>query len=341
MRRVGIVGAGTMSRVHADAWGHTGAHLAGVYSSRLEAAARVAGLYRATAFASLESLLDAVDIVDICAPTDTHREYVLAAARAGKHVLCEKPIALTLEDATEMIGAVESNGVRLFVAHILRFFPEYAAARRLVSEGAIGNLGVISLSRAIPHPGAGPRKWYAAEDRSGGVVTDLMVHDFDYARWLAGDVARVYCRRYTSDSADYALVTLRLAGGAIAHIEGSWAYLTGSFHTAFDIAGGDGLLTYDSDRSSPLRLRFREQEGGKPGVVLPTTPLLGEDNPYVKEVQHVLSCLDSGEEFLVTARDAVAALQIALAARQSAATGQPVALEPVATRLASSEGERL
>jgi predicted dehydrogenase len=155
-----------------------------------------------------------------------------------------------------------------------------------------------------------------------------MVHDYDYARWLAGDVERVFCQRHLGPGADYALVTLRFRSGAIAHVEGSWAYPSG-FRTAYDIAGDAGLLTFNSERAVPLQLRLKEQQAGAGGVVVPSSPLFPEDSPYARELQHFYQCLETGEEFLVTPLDAMAAVQIANAARESAITGTPVALQPL------------
>jgi predicted dehydrogenase len=328
MKRVGIVGAGTMGGTHAYAWRTTEAELVGFFDLEPRAAQQAAERFEVAAFPSREALFDAVDIVDVCTPTYTHREVAIAALQAGKHVVCEKPMSLTVEGCADMIRAAEANGVRLFIAQVVRFFPEYATAKRLVDEGAIGKLGVIRLTRGGANPGTGPRQWFVEEYRSGGVLLDLMVHDYDYARWLAGDVERVFCQRHLGPGADYALVTLRFRSGAIAHVEGSWAYPSG-FRTAYDIAGDAGLLTFNSERAVPLQLRLKEQQAGAGGVVVPSSPLFPEDSPYARELQHFYQCLETGEEFLVTPLDAMAAVQIANAARESAITGTPVALQPL------------
>jgi predicted dehydrogenase len=329
MKRVGIIGAGTMGGAHAYAWSGTNAELVGFYDLDPEAGNRAARAAGVATFSSRQALMEAVDIVDVCVPTYAHKDNVIAAAGAGKHVVCEKPMALGLDDCAEMIRAAESNNVRLFIAQVVRFFPEYATAKRLIDDGSIGKLGVVRLRRGGSNPGDGAKKWFAQEYLSGGVILDLMVHDIDYARWIGGDVERVYCRRFLGTGGDYALVTLRYKSGAMAHLEGSWVYPTGMFRTGFDIAGDDGLLRYDSDTSAPLRLHLKDEAAASAGVVVPSSPLDPIDQPYRRELEHCLSCLLSGEEFLVTARDAMAAVQIALAARQSALSGQPVTLEPL------------
>jgi len=323
MKKVGVIGAGTMGGVHAEAWQSTEADLVGVFDIVPAAAQKLTDKLGIESFPNRESLLEAVDIVDVCVPTPSHKDNVLAAIEAGKHVVCEKPMAPTLGDCADMIRAAEDKGVRLFIAQVVRFFPAYATAKRIIDEGRIGKLGVIRLNRGGGHPGG----WFAVEEESGGTLLDLMVHDFDYLRWIAGDVERVYCQRYLSDEGDYSLVTARLRSGAIAHIEGSWAYPAGIFRTSFDIAGDDGLLTFDSERTAPLQVRLKQEEAARGGVIVPSSPLVPEDNPYRQEIVHFYECLLSGEEFMVTPRDAMAAVQIALAARQSWQTGEPVTLE--------------
>ncbi|MHB0877203.1 MAG: Gfo/Idh/MocA family protein [Anaerolineae bacterium] len=329
MKRVGIIGAGTMGGAHAHAWSGTAAELVGFYDIDAEAAGRAARAAGISTFPSRQALFDAVDIVDVCVPTYAHKDNVIAAAGAGKHVVCEKPMALSLEDCGEMIRAAEGNNVRLFIAQVVRFFPEYATAKRLIDDGTIGKLGVVRLRRGGSNPGEGAKKWFAQEYLSGGVILDLMVHDIDYARWIGGDVERVYCKRFLGTGGDYALVTLRYKSGAMAHLEGCWAYPTGMFRTGFDLAGDDGLLRFDSEVAAPLRLRMKDEAAASAGVVVPSSPLDPSDHPYYREIEHFLSCLLSGEEFLVTPRDAMAAVQIALAARQSALSGLPVTLEPL------------
>jgi len=329
MKRVGIVGCGTMGTTHAQAWRSTDAELVGFFDIDPEAGQRAAERFGVAAFCDQDALHQAVDIVDVCTPTYTHREVVIAAVQAGRHVICEKPMSLSVEHCADMIRGARDNNVRLFIAQVVRFFPEYAAAKQLIDDGAIGKLGVIRLTRGGTHPAEGPRGWFAEEYRSGGVVLDLMVHDLDYARWLGGDVERVFCQRHLGPAADYALVTLRFRNGAMGHVEGSWAYPSG-FRTGFDIAGDDGLITHNSEESVPLTIRYRDSGQGAGRVTVPSSPLFPEDSPYALELQHFVHCIETGEEPLVTPMDAMAAVQAATAARESALLGRPVVLQPLA-----------
>ena len=329
--RVGLVGTGSMGEVHANAWAQAGSPVVAVLSGKLENAIRLASQYGARVCSSLTELLEHVDVVDLCVPTDWHRSMTLEAARAGKHVISEKPIALSLEDARAMIAACDQAGVRLFIAHVLRFFPQYQSARATLKSGQLGDLGVMRLKRVAYRPRKHGENWFTNESRSGGMVMDLMIHDFDYAHWLGGPVTRVFAKSARASVADvpgdYALVTLRFASGAMAQIEGGWAYPPGVFRTAIDLAGSNGLLEWRSDDSSTLNAFLEATSTSVAEVGLPLSIL--EEDPYVAQVKHVKHALETNAPFMVTPADALEALRIALAAKQSLASGRAVTLEEV------------
>jgi predicted dehydrogenase len=276
---------------------------------------------------SLEALIDMVDVVDICAPTHLHHEMVLRAAAAGKHILCEKPLARTAPQGDHMIAVCQQAGVKLLVAHVVRFFPEYARAKAIVDRGEIGRVGVVRLRRASALPTWSEDNWLMDDDKSGGMMLDLMVHDFDYARWVAGEVESVFAKNVTSalprEQRDYALAILRHANGALSHIEGGWAYPAGMFRTALEIAGDGGLIEHPSGSSVPLQI-YLAQTGTARASGVPTSPLI--EDPYVTEIKHFYDVIAHGVPPRVTAADGVAAVRIALAAIESAQTGQRVTM---------------
>src|SRR5439155_21919776 len=147
LMRVAIVGTGVMGRVHAEAWSRTGARItAFVGKPGAGGDTTLAGASGARVATELDAVLGEVDVVDVCTPTHLHAEFTLRAAAAGKHVVCEKPLALTVPDGLRMIQACRTAGVRLLVAHVLRFFPEYRLAQELVARGEIGVPAVLRLS---------------------------------------------------------------------------------------------------------------------------------------------------------------------------------------------------
>ena len=321
--RVGLIGTGTMGEVHAAAWQAIGVELAGCSSSNLAQTAAFANRHKTRSFSNYDELLKNVDIVDICTPTAAHKPLVLAAAKAGKHVICEKPIALTVEDAQAMIYGC--RGVRFFIGMVLRFFSHYRSAKQLVAAGRIGKPGVLRLKRVSYVP-QNPEAWYFNDALSGGMVVDLMIHDFDYVRWLAGEVERVYALKTHAGSgfAQYVQAILRLKSGAIALIEGGWAYPPGVFRTGLDLSGTDGLIEWSSDQPSPLITFFPPKAEETASVGLPTSGLA--DDPFAAELRHAYRCIESGAPFEVTPEDALEALRISLAVKESLSARKPVQL---------------
>ncbi len=287
-------------------------------------AAALAAQYGGQAFASLDAALETCDLVDICTPPSEHASATIAAAHAGKHVICEKPIARHLADARAMVAACEAAGVRLFVAHVVRFFPEFARAKAVLDSGALGRLGVVRSVRGGAPPGHSG--WFTDIEQSGGVTLDVAIHDIDYMRWLCGDVVRVFARGLTfrSLTVDHTLTTLRFASGAIGHIEASWAFPAGNFRTSIELAGTEGLLSHDSDQARPLEVQYHAGAAPASPPNLGSPASLGTRTPTFLSLSHFLDALDSGSTFLVTPDDALAALRVALAAIESLRTGRPV-----------------
>src|SRR4051812_4779599 len=186
--RVGIVGAGAIARIHATQWLKLPVTFAGCIDRHPERAVAFCAQFGGRAFATLDEMIADVDLITICTPTEGHREALLAAAKARVAIVCEKPIARHLRDAEEMVAACEATNTPLYVAHVLRFFPAYAQAKRTLASGVIGAPGVIRTTRAGAHPRPGAyfsSHFYADRERSGGAALDLAIHDIDYQRWLA------------------------------------------------------------------------------------------------------------------------------------------------------------
>jgi predicted dehydrogenase len=327
--RIGIAGAGLMGATHADAWAATEATLAGFVATTSGAAERLAARHGARVYPSYQAMLADVDVVDICTPTHLHHEMALAAAAAGCHVVCEKPLGRSIEQCREMIAACEGAGVQLLVAHVVRYFPEYARAQRLVAEGAVGRPAVLRLHRGSFRPQKPVGNWFLDEAMSGGILLDFMIHDFDYARWVAGEVSTVFARRvgaaHPGAPVDYGMAILTHAGGAISHVSGSWAYQPPTFRTRLEIAGDGGLLEYDSASATPIELQLR-RDAASGDVGVPTSPLA--ESPYVTQIKELYAALAHGHTPRVAAADGLAAVQIALAAIESARSGEPVQIAP-------------
>lgn len=326
--RIAILGCGTMGMTHAANLAiMPGVQVVGVcdlLDERLKAAAEVTG---ARVYKDIEELLSAEtpDVVIVCLPTYLHKQYVLRIAELGIHIVCEKPIAPTPEEGKEMLTACQQHGVRLFIGHVVRFFPNYRHAADQVKAGRIGKPRVGHLKRFGSFP-KGWELWYHDRSKSGGVIMDLMIHDIDFARSVFGDVVSVYARISSNleNEMEYAQVTLNFVNGAAANLTGLWGY-AGPFTTQFELAGDGGITRFDSNDSSAVTMHQKKDDTSKAALVqVPQSPL--KHNPYYDEMAHFLACINEGSEPLVTVEDACKAVEIALAAERSAKLGQPVVL---------------
>jgi predicted dehydrogenase len=330
--KVGIVGVGFMGATHASGWADTPAQIVGFTAETQDEAEKLAKQYQAKVYSSLDAMLPDVDVVDICSPTHLHHEMILKAVAAGKHIVCEKPLARTTQEAREGVEACSKVGVQLLVAHVVRFFPEYALAQSAIANGQIGKPAVLRLHRGSYRPKKPAGNWFLDESKSGGILMDLMIHDYDYARWIAGDVETVSACRVTESHpdapVDYGLVILSHKSGALSHIAGSWAYPPPTFITRFELAGEHGLIEFDSEATAPIHnLILKTGASDAPDVGLPASPV--SESPYTTQIKEFYDALADGKPTRVHALDGLASVQIAEAAIQSAQSGQPVQLSPL------------
>jgi predicted dehydrogenase len=319
---VGLIGAGNIAHVHVAAWKALGAR---VLVHSLEGAEELSEQYGLEVAPSLDGLLADVEFVDIVTPSETHKEITLAAIKAGKNVICEKPLTLTAADSHEVIDAAQAAGVRLYPAHVVRFFPAYKAAYDAIQAGRIGAVAVARFYRQASSPaGAG---WYREVARSGGVIMDLMVHDLDQARWLCGEVTSVYAVQNppTVDGISpvnvAAHVTLTHDSGAISHCRATWGATGTTFQTGFQVAGSSGVLKFTSDSDTGYKEEL--QNGAADSDLLIPASMLGE-SPYLSQLRELAVGLRGGPDPRVLASDGATAVYLAEAARASMESGQPI-----------------
>lgn len=319
---VGLVGAGGIARAHLPAWIALGARVR-VYSR--SGTERLLAEHPGTfeVVESLEALLADCTVVDVCTPTPSHPEIVRAAAAAGKNVVCEKPLALTSSEAADLVTTCATAGVHLYPGHVVRFFPEYAAMREAVARGAIGQIAVQRFTRVGSHP---VKPWFADDEQSGGIITDQSIHDLDFARWTAGEVATVYAQSTQADGelgVRSGQVVLTHMSGAISYVTGTWARSGSTFRTTFEIAGTDGILRHDSAEHPLLRVDGGAAADDGTGLFPATS---GNESPFLTELGEFAAAFAGGASPRVTAADGVAAVRLAEAARESARTGQVIQL---------------
>ncbi|MFC0672374.1 Gfo/Idh/MocA family protein [Brachybacterium hainanense] len=318
---VGVIGTGGIAGAHGPGWVEAGVDL---HAYSLEGAPAFGERFGATVHESLDSLLAAVDVVDICTPTPVHAEIAHRALDAGCHVICEKPLTRTLADAEALLEHAERAGKLLFPAHVVRYFPQYAAAKAAIDAGAIGTPAVLRYERT----GQFPRMpWFADQESSGGIVMDQMIHDIDQAIWVAGPVASVYAREHVAaDNGEVrtAHVVLTHGSGAISHCRGFWGPAGTEFRYGFSLAGDRGRLDYDSADDSSVRFDAVASSGagGDGDALLPD--ISGMRSPYAEEILDAVAALSTGTTPRVAAADGLAAVRASLAALESLATGRSI-----------------
>ncbi|MBE3597502.1 MAG: Gfo/Idh/MocA family oxidoreductase [Limnochordaceae bacterium] len=333
--RLGVVGTGAIARrAHLAAVKRSGAAevaaVADVERQRAEAVAQEFGV--PAAYGSLEEMLEArpeIEAVVVCTPNHLHARQALLALEAGKHVLVEKPMALTAEDADAMVAAARSSRRVLMVGFTHRFYAFNQEVHRLVREGAIGR--ILSFRVRFAHRGpyvAWPAEsdWFLRADRAGGgALLDMGIHAVDLVRWLSGsevgDVSAVLATVEPGGEVDrVAHLALRLQDGAIGTIEVGWSTHEGVM--GYELYGTDGSIVVDY--RTPVRLFV--PGAAWQGLTGWLQPGLQAGDPFAEEHRYFARCVREG---LTPEPDGVAgreALKVVLAAYASDRTGKRVAV---------------
>jgi myo-inositol 2-dehydrogenase/D-chiro-inositol 1-dehydrogenase/scyllo-inositol 2-dehydrogenase (NAD+) len=332
--RIAVVGAGRAGAVHARNLAFVpGAELAGLIDDRPDAVAELAsecGVPVAPTLAEAGASLG-LDAIVIAAPTFAHRELAVAAAEAGLHVLCEKPMALTVAECDEMIAAHERAGIVFQVGFVRRYRDEFVEARRRIEAGLIGEPMVVkSLTRG---PGL-PPPWSWELERSNGMLAEVNSHDFDCVAWLVGSpIERVYAETANfkgaergveaEDFYDNAVVSLRFASGAIGTIDGTCPADYG-YDARAEVLGSEGLLVIGEVGGSAL-VEARDRETGMVRPISRTWPERFGD-AYRRELEGFVHAIRSGEPPLAGGAEGRAAVAAVRAANRSWLEGRPVAV---------------
>jgi len=337
---VGIVGLGFMAATHIKAYrqiaGYRIAALCNPSGRNLDGDfSRVEGnigsaeplkldMTQVKAYRTFAELLadEAVHLVDICAPTPAHPELALAALNAGKHVLCEKPVARTATLASDIAAAAGAAKGVFMPAMCLRFWPEWAWLKAAIDRKTYGKLLGMRFRR-VAQPPAWGQKFFLDGKLSGGALLDLHIHDTDFVQFCFGRPLAVFSTGFSkvSGAIDHVVTQYHVASGASVSAEGSWAMTEGfGFNMAYTAIFENATADYDLARGADALKLF--QKGKEPKIL----PSEGKDG-YVGELEHLLDAIRSGRApTVVTAKDAVSALEICEAEERSIRTGQLVSL---------------
>lgn len=329
--RFGIVGCGSVAAFHAQAIENTpGAVLTACCSGNPQKARTFAAAHGARAFDTLEELLAGpVDAVCLCTPSGLHARQALEAMAAGKHVVVEKPMSLTLEDADRVLAAARQTGRKVCVISQLRFQPAVQAVRQALDAGAFGRLVCVNLSmnyyRSEAYYQAGGWRGTWAMD-GGGALMNQGIHGVDLLRWLMGPVtgirASVLTRAHAIEVEDTAAALLEFENGAVGTLTGSTACHPG-YPRRLEICGTEGSIVLVEDAlvrwDLPIPCPVPVGEGANSGAADPNA--IGAAG-HTLQIANFVDAVRNGTPLLVDAQQGRQALEVVLGVYASGRTGR-------------------
>jgi predicted dehydrogenase len=333
-RGFGIIGAGIIAAVHADA-------IALLPDARLVAVTDVAAAAAGELEPTLDDLLARrdVDVVCVCVPSGLHAEVGIRAAKAGKHLVVEKPVDVTLEAADRLIAAARQAGVALTVMSQHRFDPGVAELKRLIDDGALGRLVLGEAStkwyRTQAYYDSAP--WRGTRAMDGGALLNQGIHYVDLLRWCMGPATEVtaVCTTQAHDIEveDTALAIVRFASGAVGTISATTAAYPG-FPQRLEVSGTGGTATIEDGQLVRTALRGTADAAGSAGPPqVPAQESAAAADPaaldaavHAAQLADLLAAVDEGREPAVSGEEGRAALEIVRAVYESSRTGCPVTL---------------
>lgn len=327
--RIGIIGAGRIGKIHADNLLRLPqAEIVAVSDlfagPELKAWAAERGIPRVTQDSSEIMADPQIDAIFICSTTDTHVPLIKQAAQAGKHIFCEKPVSMDIRQTEEALEAVRQAGVKLQIGFNRRFDHNFKRVREHVQNGTIGDPHIVKITSRDPNP---PHPDYIKV--SGGIFMDMMIHDFDMARFVSGsEVEEVYAQGNVLvnpvigelGDLDTAIVTLRFANGALGVIDNSRQALYG-YDQRVEVFGSKGSVAITNDHPNTAEISTAE------GIMRdkPLHFFLERYNAaYIEETRLFIESLTNGSPLIVDGNDGYQAERIALAAKLSSRLGRPV-----------------
>lgn len=341
--KVAILGAGFIADIHLESYRRfvPEAEVTAIFSRSAQRAERVAKHWGIPlCFTDIDELIARApcDVIDICLPNFLHHRATLAAARAGKHVIIEKPLCMTLEEADEMIAVCREHGRKLMYAEELCFAPKYERCRQLVKEGAVGD--IYMLKQLEKHSGPHADWFWDVEQSGGGVLMDMGCHAFGWFRWMLGGRPRVKSVWATMDTVvhkqrtrgeDNSVCIVEFENGVIGLAEDGWAK-PGGMDDRIEIYGTKGVIFADLFRGNSFDTYSETGYGyaaEKAGSTQGWTFTIFEEafnQGYPHELRHFIECVREDKEPLVTGEDGRAVLEIIYAAYASAKSGAKVPL---------------
>jgi len=333
MIKVAVVGAGFAGSMHAHAYAkNPGAEVAVIVDRNEARAAALAAEIGGCVETDIEAVLrdPSIDLVDVALPTPLHPDYAIQAFESGKHVVMEKPLALSVQEADTMLAASQKSGKYLMVAHVLRFWPEYVAIRKVLQSGRLGQPRIATAHRLSNLPQWAT--WFRDPAMTGGSVLDLHIHDLDMMNWLFGQPERVTAIGAKGETGgwDHVISQVEYAALSVSVEASNLMPLDFPFTAGLRVVCEKGVIEYQ------FRAGGASFESGEPihyclihEARRPNQQVEFESyDAFEQEIAYFVSCVEQEHPpEIVTAADARLALQTALAARASLETGRVVELE--------------
>jgi len=327
MIKIGIIGGGFMGKMHANCYRSLqNVRVVGVCDVQQDRAMEIANLTGARIFTNVDELINnkEIDAISIFLPTHLHKELVIKTAQAKKHMFCEKPLALTVQDAEEMIKETRKEKVKLMIGMVLRFWPEYIEFKRIVDSKIYGKLTTLTCTRLSSRPVFGWDKWYFDPKQSGGAALDLHIHDTDYIYYLLGKPKSVYSlRKRTNKNLEYIYTNYKYKD-TVVNAEGGWVERSFGFVQAIRGVFEDGTVLEYNSKNQPLTIYGKEKAelvnvpGSKVNSIN-TGGNISELSGYYNEDEYWIKCLQNDKyPKRVTPEDAKASLEIVLREIKSA-----------------------
>lgn len=334
MLRLGILGAGHFAKAHLQALSRLQERVAVVAYARLSegrafSEAEAVGAECRTC----EGLLNSTDLdaLLVCTPNNLHPDYCLQALQSGKHVFCEKPLALDAKSADWVVQTAAETGKTILVGHLTRHVPIYVQVAELISSGRIGAVQVAHLSRLHVRPSStadDPRAWRLDPAVGGGVVFDLLIHDLDLLNWYVGmpESVRASGLPNASGGFDYLSATFRYGNGAIAAVEGGLVLQPpAGLRSTMRLVGTQGHIeaaTHDVD--APIRVFVR----GKPEEIIQVKARDTLTDALASEWKEFLDTIEGRSPERLRLNDARNAVELAEAIMKAALTGAELRIQP-------------
>lgn len=263
-----------------------------------------------------------LDALSVTLPTYMHKQYTIKAMQAGVNVLCEKPMALNVEDGREMIAAASQSGKLLQIGHCIRFWPEYAKTKELIDSGQYGRVLAATFQRLSLTPTWSWEGWLMDSAKSGSAALDLHIHDSDYVQYVFGMPMAVFSRAANGPSGgdDHIVTQYIYDDRNVITAEGGWSMAPAfGFEMSFNILLEKATIVYDCTRDPAFRVCPADGDAYSPDVA--------SGDGYSNEIAHFVKAV-RGENVpdIITPTQSVESVRLVLAEKQSAASGEKVAL---------------